>query len=61
LLVSQSPGSVLQLESEDEGLNWSNPVNITAMATTPPWQEGPPVPGYPGGIQMPSGRLIVGK
>ena len=50
---------VFTIESSDEGANWGNVSNITAAVTEPDWNfvgTGPP-----GGIQLPSGRLIIGK
>ena len=46
------------METRDEGSTWSNVVDITAMVALPIWFHV--APGMPGGVQLPSGRLIVG-
>ena len=49
---------VFTIESSDEGANWGNVSNITEAVTEPDWHfvgTGPP-----GGIQLQSGRLIIG-
>lgn len=45
------------MESTDDGMIWSNMVEISAMVTEPEW--GFIGTGPPGGIQLPSGRLII--
>ena len=48
---------VLTMESSDNGLTWGNMVDITKTVVLPAWSfigTGPP-----GGIQLPSGRLII--
>lgn len=47
------------IESADEGLTWSNPVDITDMIA-PSTQIETVFPGGPGGLQLPNGRLILG-
>ena len=50
---------VFTLQSSDDGLSWGNLKNITAVAREPQW--GFTGSGPPGGIQLPSGRLVIGK
>jgi hypothetical protein len=45
------------MESSDDGLTWGSMVDITKTVVLPAWSfigTGPP-----GGIQLPSGRLII--
>ncbi len=45
------------MESSDDGLTWGSMVDITETVVLPAWSfigTGPP-----GGIQLPSGRLII--
>ena len=58
LLFSRSTKQVLVLESKDEGETWSNMVDITGMVALPSWFKV--APSVPGGLQLPTGRLIVG-
>ena len=49
--------NVLTMESSDDGATWGNMVDISSMVTESSWEfvgTGPP-----GGIQLPSGRLII--
>ena len=49
--------NVLITESSDDGVNWGNRMDISMMVTLPSWAfvgTGPP-----GGIQLPSGRLVI--
>ena len=48
---------VLTMESTDDGLTWGNMVDITETVVLPAW--GFIGTGPPGGIQLPSGRLII--
>ena len=61
LLVAMGSDSILLLQSSNEGITWTSARNITSMITTSPWSGDHIAPGYPGGIQLPSGRLIQGK
>ena len=45
------------IKSDDDGVTWSEPVDITPMVKRPEWSAGSPGPGK--GIQMRSGRLII--
>lgn len=45
------------MESTDDGVTWGNMVDISEMVVLPAWSfvgTGPP-----GGIQLPTGRLII--
>lgn len=50
---------VFTIESTDNGLTWGSVVNISSVATEPEW--GFVGTGPPGGIQLPSGRLVIGN
>jgi sialidase-1 len=45
------------IKSDDDGVTWSEPVDVTAMVKKSEWRAGSPGPGK--GIQMRSGRLII--
>jgi len=45
------------MTSKDEGVTWSEPVDITAMTKQPEWAETGHGPGL--GIQTRSGRLVI--
>ena len=59
LLFSRNTRQVLVLESEDEGQTWSDGMDITEMVALPSWLKV--APSNPGGLQLPSGRLIMGQ
>lgn len=57
LVFCRENKDVLTLESSDDGLTWGNMADITTMVRQPTWSligTGPP-----GGLQLPSGRLII--
>ena len=57
LLFVRDSKNVLKLESADDGVSWGSVQDITRMVMDPSWtaiDTGPP-----GGIQLPSGRLII--
>lgn len=58
LLFSRDTKHVLVMESKDECRTWNNMVDITSMVALPTWFKV--APSVPGGLQLPSGRLIVG-
>lgn len=45
------------VKSDDDGVTWSAPINLTSMFKRPEWRSGSVGPGN--GIQMRNGRLIV--
>lgn len=45
------------IKSDDDGVTWSEPIDITSMVKKPEWSAGSPGPGK--GIQTRSGRLII--
>jgi sialidase-1 len=51
------PRTVWISKSEDDGLTWSNPVEITASVRKPDWRWYATGPGH--GIQLADGRLVV--
>ena len=58
LLFCRDNKQVLQMESMDDGVTWGSMVDITEMVVSTAWSfvgTGPP-----GGIQLPSGRLVIG-
>jgi sialidase-1 len=57
LVFCRDNAEVFSLQSSDDGVTWSNFHNITAVAKEPQW--GFTGSGPPGGIQLPSGRLVV--
>ena len=59
LVLCRDNKEVLQLESADNGLSWANKVEISEMVVGAGWSfvgTGPP-----GGLQLPSGRLVIGN
>ena len=46
----------MTLESSDDGITWGNMIDISMMVTWPEWNY---VGMGPGGIQLPTGRLIM--
>ena len=58
LLFSRDNKQIFTIESGDEGVSWGVPRNISASTTNPEW--GFVATGPPGGIQLPSGRIIIG-
>lgn len=59
LLFSRNMNKIYSAESRNEGKTWSNVVDITTMVTLPNWSKV--APSVPGGVQLPNGRLIMGK
>ena len=57
LLFARDSKNILKLESVDEGVTWGSVVDITSMVMDPTWSSMDT--GPPGGIQLPSGRLLV--
>ena len=47
------------IKSTDDGLTWSDRIDLTPMFKKPEWNSGSPGPGK--GMQMRSGRLVVPK
>ena len=45
------------IKSDDDGLSWTEPIDITSMVKKPEWSAGSTGPGK--GIQMRNGRLIL--
>lgn len=45
------------IKSDDDGVTWSEPIDITSMVKKPEWSAGSTGPGK--GIQTRSGRLII--
>src|ERR1039458_7872928 len=45
------------MHSDDEGVTWVGPTNITKSVSRPDWDRVIPGPGV--GIQMRSGRLVI--
>jgi len=58
LAFCQDNKKVFTLQSSDDGLTWGGMMDITAVANGGDW--GFVGTGPPGGIQLPSGRLIIG-
>lgn len=52
----QETGQLMLVKSEDDGLNWSEPINITAQTKKPEWQLFFNGPGN--GISMADGTLV---
>ena len=46
----------MTLESSDDGVTWGNMMDISVMVSRPEWDY---VGMGPGGIQLPTGRLIM--
>ena len=59
LVFCRDNTEVFYLQSSDDGVTWKNHRNITAVAREPQW--GFTGSGPPGGIQLPSGRLVICK
>ena len=58
LVFCRDNKEVFTLQSSDDGLTWGSMTNITAVVNGGGW--GFVGTGPPGGIQLPSGRLIIG-
>ena len=59
LLFARDSKNILKLESMDDGVTWGSVEDITSMVMDPTWPAMDT--GPPGGIQLPSGRLIICK
>ena len=57
LLFARDSKNILKLESMDDGVTWGSVEDITRMVMDPTWPAMDT--GPPGGIQLPSGRLII--
>ena len=57
LVFCKNNKKVFMMESSDDGATWGSVVDISGMVMEPTW--GYVVTGPPGGIQLPSGRLII--
>ena len=57
LLFARDSKNILKLESMDDGMTWGSVDDITSMVMDPSWPAMDT--GPPGGIQLPSGRLII--
>ena len=59
LVFCRDNTEVFSLQSSDDGATWVDLRNITAAVREPQW--GFTGSGPPGGIQLPSGRLVIGE
>ena len=59
LLFARDSKNILKLESMDDGVTWGSVEDITSMVMDPTWPAMDT--GPPGGIQLPTGRLIICK
>jgi sialidase-1 len=57
LLLTRNNTDIFTVSSDDGGLTWSAPRDITAQAKAPDWEWIATGPGH--GIQLESGRIII--
>jgi len=57
IIQGQAPRTVWLIHSDDDGLTWSPPIEITASVKRPGWTWYATGPGH--GIQLTSGRLMI--
>lgn len=57
IMAGRAPRDVLLAKSEDDGLTWSQPLDITSQVKLPDWTWIATGPCH--GIQLQSGRLLV--
>lgn len=57
IIRGKAPRTVWMTKSEDDGVTWSDPIEITASVKQPTWTWYATGPGH--GIQLESGRLVI--
>jgi len=57
IMLGEAPRTVWMTKSDDDGLTWSEPIEITAAVKRPDWTWYATGPGH--GVQTRSGRLVI--
>ena len=57
IVRGEAPRNVLMMRSADDGLNWSEPVDLTGELKRPDWTWYATGPGH--GIRLSTGRLLI--